>query len=59
MVLIYVGFSRVYDTYMVGLTCEVVDIGHMRSHLHDIGRTSTIRDDVRPSEFLQQILGDG
>lgn len=54
--LIYIGLTRIHDGHLVGSTCDVIDIGHMRSHLHNMGRTRICGDDVRPTEFLHQIV---
>ena len=57
-VFINIGLPRIYDEHFVRSTGDVIGIGHLRSHLHYIGRNSIVRADVRPSELLQEKISD-
>jgi hypothetical protein len=52
------AFSRIYDGHPVRSTCDVIGIGHLRSHLRYIGKRGIVRDDVRAIELLHEKIGD-
>ena len=57
-VLINIGLSGIYNGHPVRSTCDVIGLGHLRSHLHYVGKRGIVRDDVRATELLHEKIGD-